>query len=83
MKISSLQDKIHCVDEEAHRSLRSSDSAVRALSNEVRFLKSSLEQVTERERRVCSFVSFSLFLRFSFSFLVIRFSFVNWSNGRT
>lgn len=52
VKISSLQDKIHSVDDQANRSLLSSDSAVRALSNEVRFLKSSLEQLTEREHRV-------------------------------
>lgn len=52
MKISSLQDKIHCVDDEANRNLLSSDNAVRTLSNEVRFLKSSLEQTTEREHRV-------------------------------
>ncbi len=52
MKISTLQDKIHSVDDEANRSLLSSDNAVRALSNEVRFLKSSLEQITEREHRV-------------------------------
>ena len=52
VKISSLQDKIHSVDDQANRSLLSSDNAVRALSNEVRFLKSSLEQITEREHRV-------------------------------
>ncbi len=52
MKISNLQDKIHSVDDDANRTLSSSDNAVRTLSNELRFLKSSLEQVTERERRV-------------------------------
>ncbi len=52
MKISSLQEKIHSVDGEANRTLVSSDNAVRALSNELRFLKGSLEQVIERERRV-------------------------------
>ena len=51
-KIAALQDKIHSVDDEANRSLLSSDNAVRTLSNELRFLKSSLEQVTDRERRV-------------------------------
>ena len=52
VKISTLQDKIHSVDDHANRSLLSSDNTVRALSNEVRFLKSSLEQITEREHRV-------------------------------
>ncbi len=52
VKISSLQEKIHSVDGEANRTLVSSDNAVRALSNELRFLKGSLEQVIERERRV-------------------------------
>jgi hypothetical protein len=41
------------VDDDANRTINSSDNAVRALSNELRFLKGSLEQVTERERRVC------------------------------
>ena len=54
VKISSLQDKMHSVDDEANRTLNSSDNAVRALSNELRFLKGSLEQLTERERRVRS-----------------------------
>lgn len=54
-KIAALQEKIHSVDDEANRSLLSSDNAVRTLSNELRFLKSTLEQVTERERRVRSF----------------------------
>lgn len=52
VKIANLQDKIHTVDDEANRTLFSSDNAVRTLSNELRFLKGSLEQVTERERRV-------------------------------
>lgn len=52
VKISSLQDKIHSVDDETNRTLFSSDNAVRTLSNELRFLKGSLEQVNERERRV-------------------------------
>ncbi|CAF4607268.1 unnamed protein product, partial [Rotaria magnacalcarata] len=51
VKISTLQDKIHSVDDDANRTLLSSDNAVRVLSNELRFLKSSLEQVTEREQR--------------------------------
>ncbi|CAF2393713.1 unnamed protein product [Rotaria sp. Silwood2] len=55
VKISTLQDKIHSVDDEANRTLFSSDNAVRALSNELRFLKGSLEQVTERERRLIDF----------------------------
>ncbi|CAF3690001.1 unnamed protein product [Rotaria socialis] len=57
VKLSNLQDKIHSVDDEANRSLLSSDNAVRALSNEVRFLKSSLEQITEREHRLLDFRS--------------------------
>ena len=52
MKIASLQDRMHCVDDETNRTLLSSDSSVRALSNELRLLKSSLEQMAERERRV-------------------------------
>ena len=52
VKISTLQDRIHSIDDEANRASFSSDNAVRNLSNELRFLKSSLEQVTERERRV-------------------------------
>jgi chromosome segregation ATPase len=52
VKIASLQDRIHCVDDDAHRTMISTDNTVRALSNEVRFLKSSLEQMTEREQRV-------------------------------
>ncbi|CAF1583069.1 unnamed protein product, partial [Didymodactylos carnosus] len=55
VKISNLQDKMHNVDEETNRTLFSSDNAVRSLSNELRFLKSSLEQVTERERRLLDF----------------------------
>lgn len=54
-KISSLQDKVHCVDDEANRTLISSDNAVRALSNELRFLKGTLEQITDREQRVSNF----------------------------
>ena len=57
VKITSLQDKIHSVDDQANRSLISSDNAVRTLSNEVRFLKSSLEQLTEREHRLLDFRS--------------------------
>lgn len=57
VKISSLQDKIHSVDDQANRSLISSDNAVRTLSNEIRFLKSSLEQITEREHRLLDFRS--------------------------
>ncbi|CAF2796990.1 unnamed protein product [Rotaria sp. Silwood2] len=57
VKISTLQDKIHSVDDEANRTLISSDNTVRALSNEVRFLKSSLEQITERENRLLDFRS--------------------------
>ncbi len=52
MKISTLQEKIHSVDDDANRTLVSSDNAVRALSNELRFLKGSLDQAAERERRV-------------------------------
>ncbi|CAF1686323.1 unnamed protein product [Rotaria magnacalcarata] len=55
VKISTLQDKIHSVDDDANRTLLSSDNAVRVLSNELRFLKSSLEQVTEREQRLIDF----------------------------
>ncbi|CAF4796812.1 unnamed protein product [Rotaria socialis] len=55
VKISTLQDKIHSVDDDANRTLLSSDNAVRVLSNELRFLKGSLEQVTERERRLIDF----------------------------
>ncbi|CAF3907511.1 unnamed protein product [Adineta steineri] len=57
VKISTLQDKIHSVDDEANRTLLTSDNAVRNLSNEVRFLKSSLEQITEREHRLLDFRS--------------------------
>ena len=52
VKISALQDKVHSIDDSANRTLFSSDNAVRNLSNELRFLKGSLEQVTEREQRV-------------------------------
>ena len=77
VKISSLQDKIHSVDDEANRNLNSSDNAVRTLSNEVRFLKSSLEQITEREHRVSrsllngeSSNAVELLLPFSYSIFV-------------
>ncbi|CAF1028886.1 unnamed protein product [Adineta ricciae] len=55
VKISSLQDKIHAVDDEANKNLFSSDNAVRTLSNEVRYLKSSLEETTAREHRLLDF----------------------------
>ncbi|UJR10679.1 hypothetical protein I4U23_014873 [Adineta vaga] len=55
VKISSLQDKIHSVDDDATKSLISSDNTVRTLSNEVRFLKSSLEEMTSREHRLIDF----------------------------
>lgn len=56
MKISTLQDKIHAVDDEANKNLFSSDNAVRTLSNEVRYLKSSMEETTAREHRVKFFL---------------------------
>ncbi|CAF3494707.1 unnamed protein product [Rotaria sordida] len=55
VKISTLQDRIHAVDDDANQNLLSSDNTVRALSNELRFLKGSLEQVTEREQRLLDF----------------------------
>ena len=55
VKISSLQEKLHSIDDEANRSLLSSDNAVRTLSNELRFLKETLQQVTARERSVSEF----------------------------
>ena len=51
-KISSLQDKIHSVDDETNRTLISSDNAVRTLANELRFLKGTLQQISEREQQV-------------------------------
>lgn len=67
VKISALQDKMHSVDDDVNRTLFSSDNAVRTLSNELRFLKSSLAQVTEREQRVGKskhFASANMFLIF-------------------
>lgn len=55
VKISSLQDRMHAVDDDVNRTLVSSDNAVRNLSNELRFLKGSLAQVTEREQRVSQY----------------------------
>lgn len=52
MKITSLQERMHTVDGDVNRTLMSSDNAVRTLSNELRFLKGSLAQLTEREQRV-------------------------------
>lgn len=52
MKITSLQERMHSVDGDVSRTLMSSDNAVRTLSNELRFLKGSLAQLTEREQRV-------------------------------
>lgn len=76
VKISSLQDKIHYVDDDANRTLRSSDNTIRALSNEVRFLKSSLEQLTDQERRVSPFSTpsknISFHLDFTFQLLDFR-----------
>jgi hypothetical protein len=43
---------MHSVDDDVNRTLLSSDNAVRTLSNELRFLKGSLAQLTEREQRV-------------------------------
>ncbi len=43
---------MHSVDDDVNRTLLSSDNAVRNLSNELRFLKTSLAQLTEREQRV-------------------------------
>ena len=81
-KISALQEKIHSVDGEANRSLLSSDNAVRTLSNELRFLKSTLEQITERERRVRFISSLVDSIRLVL-FLVTRFSCVDRSNARS
>ncbi|UJR35149.1 hypothetical protein I4U23_027918 [Adineta vaga] len=55
VKISSLQDKMHTVDDDTNRTLISSDNAVRTLSNELRFLKSTLQQLTEREQQLLDF----------------------------
>lgn len=83
VKLSALQDKIHSVDDEANRTLLSSDNAMRALSNEVRFLKSSLEQITEREHRV-RILKFKkkILNNFILIILVTRFSFFNSTNAR-
>ena len=72
MKISTLQEKIHSVDDGVNRTLLSSDNAVRNLSNELRFLKSSLAQITEREQRVRkSSLELSFMTNFSiFSYLI-------------
>ncbi|CAF1176279.1 unnamed protein product [Adineta steineri] len=55
VKISTLQDRMHIVDDDTNRTLISSDNAVRTLSNELRFLKGSLQQVNEREQQLLDF----------------------------
>jgi len=51
-KISMLQEKLLSNDDQANRSMNSSDNVVRTLSNELRFLKGSLQQYADREQRV-------------------------------
>lgn len=86
VKINSLQERIHSVDDEASRSLISSDNAVRTLSNELRFLKETLQQVTAREQSVGSKTKSNFcrrtFLNEFFFRLVNRFSSLDWQNAR-
>lgn len=51
-KISILQEKLQSNDDQANRTMNSSDNVVRTLSNELRFLKNSLQQYADREQRV-------------------------------
>ena len=79
MKIISLQERMHSVDGDVSRTLMSSDNAVRTLSNELRFLKGSLAQLTEREQRVREIHSREFLMEFT-CFLVTRFSSINCAN---
>lgn len=59
-KISILQEKIQSTDDQANRTMNSSDNVVRTLSNELRFLKNSLQQYADREQRVNHRIQFEI-----------------------